>query len=182
MEMITTTRLLLREWQMTDSKDLYAYAKNELVGPNAGWSPHRSEDESKEIIKMFIENNDVYAIVLQEENKVIGSIGFHDRAPDESLADLNQKEIGFVLHPDYWGRGIIPEAVQQLIAYGFHQLELDLIWCGHFDFNDRSKRVVEKCDFQYKFQKKEKMHLLNNKEVTTLYYAILKADYKYLKD
>ena len=88
METIFTDRLILRPWSLNDSSDLYEYAQSELVGPNAGWKPHKSEEESKEIINMFITNNDSYAIVLKEENKVIGGIGLHNRKPDVSLEDL----------------------------------------------------------------------------------------------
>lgn len=100
METLITERLILREWKETDSKDLYEYAKSELVGPNAGWPPHKNEEESKEIIKMFIRDDNTYAIVLKEENKVIGGIGLHDRKPDDSLTELKQKEIGYVLNPN----------------------------------------------------------------------------------
>lgn len=65
MKELITDRLILREWKEEDSKDLYEYAKSELVGPNAGWPPHKNEEESKEIIKMFIKNKDTYAIVLK---------------------------------------------------------------------------------------------------------------------
>lgn len=174
MEKLITDRVILRKWEESDSKDLYEYAKSELVGPNAGWPPHKNEEESKEIIKMFIKDRDTYAIVLKSENKVVGSIGLHDRIPDETLADLRQKEIGYVLNPKYWGRGIVPEAVKCLIEYGFEKLDLDLIWCAHFDFNYKSKRVIEKCGFEYKFKKKENLKLLDNKEVITLYYNISK--------
>ncbi|GAE25716.1 ribosomal-protein-alanine acetyltransferase [Halalkalibacter wakoensis JCM 9140] len=177
METINTERLLLREWQETDSKDLFEYAKSEEVGPNAGWPPHKTEEESKEIIKMFRRNHDTYAVVLKAENKVIGSIGLHDRKPDDQLVNLKQKEMGYVLNPNYWGRGIIPEAVQALLEYGFTKLNVDLIWSGHFDFNQNSKRVNEKCGFHYRFQRKEKLKLLDNKEVTTLYYCLFKSDY-----
>lgn len=177
MEELVTERLILRKWKETDSKDLYEYAKSELVGPNAGWPPHKSEDESKEIVKMFIKNDDCYAIVLKSENKVIGGIGLHDRKPNDSLSELKQKEIGYVLNPKYWGRGIVPESVNCLINYGFKELNLDLIWCGHFDFNDKSRRVNEKCGFKYRFKKEEKLSLLCDKEVTTLYYCLFKSDY-----
>jgi ribosomal-protein-alanine N-acetyltransferase len=177
MKILITNRLILRPWEENDSTDLYEYAKSELVGPNAGWPPHKNEEESKEILKMFIENNETYAIVLKSENKVIGGIGLHNRKPDVSLSHLNQKEIGYVLNPKYWGKGIIPEAVNCLIEYGFNELDLDLIWCGHFDFNHNSKRVNEKCGFKYRFQKTEQLKLLDNKEVITLYYNILKSEY-----
>ncbi|WP_027631900.1 GNAT family N-acetyltransferase [Clostridium hydrogeniformans] len=177
METLTTDRLILRKWSETDSKDLYEYAKSEVVGPNAGWPPHKNEDESKAIIKTFIKTNNIYAIVLKSENKVIGSIGLHNRKPDDKLAHLNQLEIGYVLNPKYWGKGLVPEAVNFLIKYGFTKLNLDLIWCAHYDFNYNSKRVNEKCGFKYKFRKDEKLSLLGNKEVTTLYYCILRSDY-----
>lgn len=178
MKQLETDRLILRQWRETDSKDHFEYGKSELVGPNAGWMPHKNEEESKEIIKMFIRNKDVLAIVLKSENKVIGSIGLHDKRPDENIMDLSQKEIGYVLNPKYWGRGIVPEAVKRLIRYGFEELHLDLIWCGHFDFNKRSKKVNEKCGFKYRFTKKQKIELLENKEVNTLYYSILKSEYE----
>ena len=177
MDILNTERLILREWRESDSCDLYEYAKSDLVGPNAGWKPHKSEDESKEIIKMFINNNDTYAIVLKSENKVIGGIGLHNRKPDEKLCNLEQREIGYVLSPTYWGNGYVPEAVNYLLDYAFNELDLDLIWCGHFDFNNNSKRVNEKCGFKYKFTKDEKLKLLDNKEVKTLYYNISKSEY-----
>lgn len=104
MKELITDRLILREWKKNDSKDLYEYAKCELVGPNAGWAPHKNEEESKEIIKGFIKNQDTYAIVLKSEDKVIGGIGLHKRKPSDSLVDLNQREIGYVLNPKYWGK------------------------------------------------------------------------------
>lgn len=177
MDILNTERLILREWRESDSSDLYEYAKSDLVGPNAGWKPHKSEDESKEIIKMFINNNDTYAIVLKSENKVIGGIGLHNIKPDEKLCNLEQREIGYVLSPTYWGNGYVPEAVNYLLDYAFNKLDLDLIWCGHFDFNNNSKRVNEKCGFKYKFTKDEKLKLLDNKEVKTLYYNISKSEF-----
>lgn len=177
METLMTERLILREWKESDIDDLYEYGRSDLVGPNAGWPPHKSKEESKKIIEMFIRNNDAYAIVLKSENKVIGSIGLHDKKPDDNLLELNQREVGYVLNPKYWGNGIIPEAVNRLVEYGFEDMNLDVIWCGHFDFNKNSKRVNEKCGFKYKFSKNEKLKLLNNKDVTTLYYCIFKNDY-----
>ena len=176
MKELRTERLILREWELKDSKDLYEYAKSQLVGPNAGWMPHENEEKSKKIIGIFIENQETYAIVLKSENKVIGSIGLHDRKPDKDIADLKQREVGYVLNPKYWGRGIVPEALNELIRHSFEDLDLDLIWCGHYDFNNNSKRVAEKCGFKYRFTKKEKIKALNDKEVNTLYYSIYKND------
>lgn len=177
MKILVTDRLILRKWKESDSTDLYEYAQSELVGPNAGWPPHKNEEESKKIIKMFMEDTETYAIVLKSENKVVGGIGLHNTKPDDKSIHLKQREIGYVLNPKYWGKGIVPEAVNSLIDYGFNELKLDIIWCGHFSFNYNSKRVNEKCGFTYRFQKDEKLKLLDNKEVTTLYYSILKSEY-----
>jgi len=182
MKTLETERLILRPWKESDYKDLFEYASNSLVGPNAGWKPHKNEEESKEIITMFIENKEVYAIELKSEGKVIGGIGMHKRIPDEELEHLNQREIGYVLNPKYWGKGYIPEAVNYLIKYGFEELKLDLLWCGHYDFNDKSKRVNEKCGFKYKFNRNQTIKLLDNKEVNTLYYNITKEDYEKLRE
>ena len=172
-----TDRLILRAWQETDVNDMFEYAVDERVGPSAGWPVHESIETSKGIIDNFIKNNDVYAIVLKSENKVIGSLGLHDRAPDESLKHLKQREIGYVLNPKYWGRGIMPEAVKCVIKHGFEELNLDLIWCGYYSFNENSKRVVEKCGFNYKFTMTKTLPLLGDKEVENLLYNITKEEY-----
>lgn len=174
MQELETKRLILREFKIIDAEDLYEYAKNDLVGPNAGWKPHVNIEESKEIINMFIEGQESYAIVLKENNKVIGSIGLHERR--DSVA--KQREVGYVLSPDYWGQGIVPEAVNEVLRYGFEDLKLDMIWCAHFDFNHKSKRVCEKCGFTYDHTKEEVLERLDNKPVTTLFYKMDKSDYK----
>lgn len=177
MKRLETDRLILRKWKLSDKEDLYEYAKNELVGPNAGWKPHVNLEESIEIIEMFMEEEEVYAIELKDEKKVIGGIGIHKRCPDPSLSKFEQKEVGYVLNPNYWGNGYVPEAVKKVIKYCFEDLKLDLIWCGHYDFNDKSKRVNEKCGFQYHFTKEETLERLDNKKVKTLYYNIKKENY-----
>lgn len=175
---LETERLILRAWNEEDYLDLYEYAQDERVGPNAGWPPHKNEEESKGILKEFIKSSEVYAVELKSENKVIGGIGLHNRKPDESLANLPQREIGYVLNPKYWGNGYIPEAVNRLIKYGFEELNLDIIWCGHYDFNHKSKRVIEKCGFRYQFTRKTTLKLLDNKEVNDLLYCMTKENYE----
>ena len=177
MKEIETKRLRLRKWKLSDSKNMFEYAKSNLVGPHAGWPPHKTESKSKEIISMFIHDNDVLAVELKSENKVIGSIGLHERKPDEKNISPGQREIGYVLNPKYWGKGFIPEAVNGLLSMGFNDLEFDLIWCGHFDDNFKSKRVIEKCGFNYKFKKEEIKPLLNDRKVVIHYYNITKEEY-----
>ncbi len=171
MKTINTNRLILREWEETDVEDLFEYAKTDLVGPNAGWLPHKDRAESLQIIKDFKASEQVYAIVLKAENKVIGGIGFHYRTPDPKRESLDQREIGYVLNPKYWGNAYVPEAVNALIDYGFNELDLDLIWCAHYSENARSKRVIEKCGFAYQMTQEQHIELLNE-DKSVLYYII----------
>jgi len=177
MKTLETERLILRLWQVTDVNDMFEYAIDERVGPSAGWPVHENIETSKMIVDSFIKNGDVYAIVLKSENKVIGSLGLHERYPDDSLKDLKQREIGYVLNPKYWGQGIVPEAVEYVIKHGFEELGLDLIWCAHFSLNENSKRVIKKCGFKYKFTENKTLPLLDNQEVESLLYNITKEEY-----
>ncbi|EIT87387.1 N-acetyltransferase GCN5 [Fictibacillus macauensis ZFHKF-1] len=180
MKELLTHRLRLRQWELGDAPALYDYAKRAEVGPRAGWAPHQSLQESEEVVALFIAEQDCYAIEHLESGIVIGSIGLHLRKPDETITHDRQREIGYVLHPDYWGQGYVPEAVKEVIRYSFQELFLETIWCGHFDFNDQSRRVNEKCHFHYQFSKQEQLKRLNNQEVTVLYYTIQRNQYKYV--
>jgi RimJ/RimL family protein N-acetyltransferase len=152
------------------TNDMFEFAKNELVGPSAGWQPHKTKEESLDIIKMFIEDSDVYAIKFKEDKKVIGSFGIHNCHHDKNLSNEEQKDLGFVLSPDYWGQGIIPEVTRTIISHCFNELGIKKIWCWHYDFNTNSKRVIEKCGFSFQFTKEEILERLDGRSVMTYYY------------
>ncbi len=80
---------------------MFEYVGSEVVDPNSCWLPHKKKDDSNKIIDMFINDNDVFEIELEYDKKVIESIGFHDRKPDQNNNSINQFEIGFVLNPKY---------------------------------------------------------------------------------
>lgn len=146
---LVTPRLILRPWQESDTEDLYEYAKDPLVGPIAGWPPHTSIENSCEIIKTVLSVPYTYAVVLKDTNKVIGSIGA--MIGKKSNLDINDDEfeIGYWVGVPYWGKGIIPEATQEILRYCFEELHLSKAWCGYFDGNEKSYRVQTKCGFTY---------------------------------
>lgn len=78
-----TERLILRPWQESDANDLYEYAKDERVGPIAGWPPHKSVEESRSIIKTMFMRDEVYAVALKEDNRAIGLIGLSMQADSQ---------------------------------------------------------------------------------------------------
>ena len=147
---LETERLVLREWTLDDLDDFFEYAKNPDVGPRAGWFAHKNKEESLEILQRFIQDKKTFAIVYKENNKVIGSLGIEKYGAVEKLSeffDYQGREIGYALSKDYWGRGLMPEALRAVIDYLFNELNLDFLLCGHFDFNNQSKRAQEKVGF-----------------------------------
>ena len=148
---IETERLLLRPWRMSDLDDFFEYASVDGVGEMAGWVHHSSKDISKGVLDGFIGGRNVFAVVFKENHKVIGSLGLHHswtlRDPDDEYDGLRVKEVGYTLSKDYWGRGIMPEAVTALIDYCFSRKLVDALTCAHFTCNAQSKRVIEKCGF-----------------------------------
>lgn len=146
---LTTDRLILRPWRETDLEDFYEYARVDGVGQMAGWNPHRSIEESRDILSRFVAGKKVFA--LEYQGKAIGSLGVEEYKEKNypELDTLQGREIGYVLSKEYWGQGLMPEAVIAVITWLFEEEKLDFIMVGHFDWNNQSRRVIEKCGFQY---------------------------------
>ena len=146
---LTTDRLILRPWRESDLNDFFEYASVDGVGQMAGWKPHCDIGESRSILSHFIQGKHVFA--LEHRGKVIGSLGIEEYSEENypELDALQGREIGYVLSKDYWGQGIMPEAVRAVIEWLFSAEKLDFIIAGHFDHNLRSRRVIEKCGFRY---------------------------------
>lgn len=148
---IETERLKLRPFQQSDLDDFYEYASVEGVGEMAGWKHHENKEFSQKILDLFINEDNTFAIVLKENNKVIGSLGVDEYGMEQALYeffDYQGREIGYVLSKDYWGKGLMPEAVKAVIDYLFNIQNLDFLTCGYYEFNNQSRKVQEKCGFK----------------------------------
>ena len=148
---IETERLLLRPFSLDDLQDFYEYASVEGVGEMAGWAHHETVEKSREILDMFIREDKTFAIVFKENGTVIGSLGIEKYGAEEALTEFHNyrgREIGYVLSKDYWGKGLMPEAVNAVVDYLFNTLDMDFLTCGYYEFNVQSKRVQEKCGFK----------------------------------
>ena len=146
---LETERLILRPWEESDAEELYKYASNPKVGPIAGWPVHTSVENSREIIKGVLSAPDTYAVVLKETLQPVGSIGLMTGKTSNLRLPDTEGEIGYWIGVPYWGQGLIPEAVRELMRYSFEDKNLEKLWCGYFDGNTKSKRVQEKCGFKY---------------------------------
>lgn len=148
---LQTERLILRPWQESDAEALYKYAQNHSIGPAAGWPPHTSIENSREIIKTILSAPNTYAIVTKETEEAIGSIGIMTLRSEVYSANManDECEIGFWIGEPFWGQGLIPEAVNELLRHIFEDLGQTAVWCGYFEGNTKSQRVQEKCGFTY---------------------------------
>lgn len=152
---LTTKRLILRPWKESDAESLYEYAKDPAVGPIAGWPPHTSVENSREIIREVLSAEETYAVCRKEDNRAIGSIGLMVGAASNLELPDTEAEIGYWIGVPFWGQGFIPEATRELLRYGFEELNLKKIWCGYFEGNVKSKRVQEKCGFTFHHTNKD---------------------------
>jgi len=174
MKILETKRLLLREFQESDLEDLFEYAKSPNVGSNAGWAPHKSQEDSSNIIKMFMEGEEVWALVYKENNKVIGSLGLHT---DKLRSTEDVKMLGYVLSEEYWGRGLMAEASKAVIQYAFDELNIYLLTVHHYLINQRSKRVIEKCGFTYEGTLRHAAKIYNGSIYDLVCYSMTKDEY-----
>ncbi len=143
---LETTRLLLRPWREEDAADLYTYARDPDVGPPAGWAPHTDVENSRQIIRTVLSAPETYAVCLKENGKPIGSIRLHR---DDLAEREDEYELGYWIGKPFRERGLIPEASRELLRHAFEDLGMARIWCGYYDGNTASRRVMDKLGFVY---------------------------------
>lgn len=140
-------RLLLRPWHESDAEILYYYAKDEEVGPRAGWAPHQSVDESRNVINNVFHNATTWAIVLRETDMVVGAIGYGPSCDCDLPARPDEPTVGYWVGKDYWNQGICTEALSLLIDHVANHTGIKSLVSGHYVDNPASGRVMEKCGF-----------------------------------
>lgn len=151
---LATERLVLRQLSLLDDHEIFFLRSDErvlkyLVSPRA----NRLEDAQAFINKINkgIRNNQwvYWGITLKEDDKLVGTICFWNIVKKE-----NKAEIGYVLHPDWQGRGLMQEAINKVIEYGFEKMKFRLIKAVLNPDNLRSVSLLKKTGFVY--DKKEK--------------------------
>lgn len=144
-----TRRLELRPWRAEDVPDLYAIARDPQVGPAAGWQPHRSVEESAEVIRTVFASPETYAVVLRETGRPVGCVGLLFPSSSHFRIGATEAEVGYWIGTSWRGRGLMPEALGGLVRRAFEELELTALWGSCFVGNAASRRVMEKCGFRY---------------------------------
>ena len=153
---LKTQRLTLRPFKESDVSELYELAKNENIGPCAGWPAHNSVEESLFIIQNVLCHPYTFAVVLTSTNTLIGSCSLSTGdAANLRLRDY-EGELGYWIGEPYWGNGYAPEAAAEVLRFGFEDLALQSIWCTHNSDNPKSGKVKAKLGFSPKYEVKNK--------------------------
>jgi RimJ/RimL family protein N-acetyltransferase/general stress protein 26 len=143
-----TDRIILRPWRDSDAETLYKWASDPDVGPRAGWAPHKSVEESLEIIRtVFNDALHTWAIELKETGEAIGAMGYGPSCECDLPAREGEPLIGYWVAKPYWNKGICTEALRLMLDHIRESTDIKSLISGHFIDNPASGRVMEKCGF-----------------------------------
>ena len=148
--MIETEKLILRLWREDAAEALYKYASDPDVDPPAGWSPHTSVENSRDIIRTVLSAAETYAVCLKN-GSLIGSIGLMLNGSTDMTDRDDECELGYWIGKPFWGQGMILEAARAILRHAFEDLGMRAVWCGYYEDNVKSKRVQEKLGFVYQY-------------------------------
>ncbi len=174
---LMTPRTCLRRMMKTDSHDMYEYARLSEVTRYLLWDPHESEEYTYRYLSYLqtrYRAGDFYdwAVVMRDTYKMIGTCGF-----TRFTVESNSAEVGYVLNPAFWGKGIAPEVVARVVDFGFRELGLNRIEAKYMVGNDRSRRVMEKVGMTFEGVNRESMSV-KGRYVSIGVCAILRSEWK----
>ena len=139
----------IRRWELSDARDLATALSNKKIQDNLrdGLPYPYTEQDGKEFISAMLaaDENDTFAFAITVNGKAIGSIG----AFRQTNIHNKTVELGYYIAEEYWGKGIMTEAVKQLCDYVFSHTDIIRIYAEPFAYNIGSCRVLEKAGFQY---------------------------------
>lgn len=136
-----TSRLALRPLSPDDAHKLHDMYKNRAAMTYWHSPPHRTVDETREAISsMLTENARWWSVRERDKDDPIGVVGF--------LGNQGVPGMGYILHPDYWGRGYMTEAARSALEYGFNVLELNRVELWIQEGNTASERLAKRLGFR----------------------------------
>ncbi|MBE6553719.1 MAG: GNAT family N-acetyltransferase [Ruminococcaceae bacterium] len=177
---LTTPRLTLRRMMVADTEDMYEYASRPDVTKYLTWYPHPDRHYTREYLQylgnryaagMFYD----WAVIYEPDCKMVGTCGF---TAFNCAAD--SAEVGYVLNPSYWGKGIATEALTRVLYYAFHDLKLHRVEAKYIEGNERSRRVMEKVGMTFEGIMREGM-LIKGSYVNVGICSILRSEWEALQ-
>ena len=167
----------IRKWELSDAKDLAAALSNRKVQDNLrdGLPYPYTEQDGKEFISAMLsaDENETFAFAISVNNMVIGSIGIFR----QGNIHRQTAELGYYIAEEYWGKGIMAEAVKQICEYVFGNSDIIRIYAEPIAYNMASCRVLEKAGFQYEGTLRSNA-VKNGKVIDMKMYSLLKEEIK----
>ena len=169
-------RLLLRKLLMRDAQDIYEYCSDTEVARHVLWTAHTSVSDSRAYIRYMLRRYrqgepSSWGIVLKENSKLIGTIGFMWIQPENAAA-----EVGYSLSRDYWNRGVMTEALRLVLDFGFRELKLNRIEAQHELSNPASGAVMRKVGMRHEGTLRQRL-FNKGRYVDVALYAALRSEY-----
>ena len=165
----------IRKWKLTDAKDIAVALSNKKIQDNLRDGlpyPYSEQDGIDFISSMLSANEDeTFAFAIALDDKVIGSIGvFRQQNIHRQTA-----EMGYYSAEEYWGKGIMTDAVKQICEYVFKNSDILRIYAEPFAYNIGSCRVLEKTGFQYEGTLRNNA-VKNGKVIDMKMYSLLREE------
>ena len=165
----------IRKWKLSDAADLAMIISNKKIQNNLRDGlpyPYTEQDGADFISDMLsADENETFAFAITADNKVVGSIGVFRQGNIHRLS----AELGYYIAEEYWGRGIMTEAVRQICEYVFDKSDIIRIYAEPFAYNAASCRVLEKAGFQYEGTLRNN-DVKNGKIIDMKMYSLLKTE------
>ncbi|MGG9961067.1 GNAT family N-acetyltransferase [Ferruginibacter sp. SUN106] len=144
---LTTERLVLRALTTADAGAIAALRSNEIVNQYLDRPKTTTPGDAllfiEKISKTLANKEGAYwVIALKENNALIGTICYWNLIPEENIA-----EIGYELHPDFHGKGIMQEAIEAVIDYGFNEMNVEIITAIPIAANTPSRKLLKRNNF-----------------------------------
>jgi len=168
-------RLLFRKFEKNDAEALFKIRSNDLVMKYMDTLIHKSKGDSSALISSILTDfkNRIginWAIVDKSNHQLVGSFSFWRLIKTHCRA-----EIGYSMHPDYWGQGIMNETFKTLIEFGFNNLQLHSLEANVNPQNDQSIKLLERVGFKKEAHFRENF-LHNGHFIDSLIYCLLETD------
>lgn len=173
-----TERLLLRPFKESDAEAMFAnWANDPDVTQYLTWEPHGSVEVTRDLLRIWEEDSkqsDIYNWAIEYNGELMGNISLVNRVNAYQALGI----VGYCMGKKWWGKGIMTEALQEVLRYCFEEVGLHRIEGTHAASNIGSSRVMEKCGLTYEGTKRQHQRLLSTGErVDIVVRGILKEDY-----
>jgi len=163
------TTFTLRPWAFDDLPSLVHYANNFEIAKNlTDKFPHPyTEEHGKNFIGYAMKGTPVHIFAIDIDGQAVGGIGLHHQ---EDIYRKNM-EMGYWLAQPFWGKGIITQAIRQMVDYGFETFDITRIFARPYGTNIASQKVLEKAGFTLE-ARFEKTIFKNGEFLDELIYAV----------